>query len=150
MADTTIHIGEMLARNARMYPHDVALVERNPAEKQRREITWKTFDDQANRFANVLKEKGIGKGDKVVHLMMNSIDWLIAYFGIIRSGAWVAPLNFRFTGPDIRYCLDVAEPKLVLFGEEFTDRISEIRESVQVRDFVFVGKKTPDFAESYE
>jgi acyl-CoA synthetase (AMP-forming)/AMP-acid ligase II len=149
MADTTIHIGEMLARNARMYPNDVALVERIPSEKKRWEMTWKELDDQANRFANVLLEKGIDKGDKVVHLMMNSIDWLIAYFGILRSGAWVVPLNFRFTGPDIQYCIDVAEPKLVLFGEEFTDRISEIRESIQVRDFVFVGKEKPDFAEDY-
>ena len=150
MANATIHIGEMLARNARMYPHDVALVERIPAEKKRWEITWKQFDERANRFANVLKKKGIGKGDKVVHLMMNSIDWLIAYFGIIRSGAWVAPLNFRFTAADIKYCIDVAEPRLVLFGEEFTKRILEIRDSVEVDHFVFAGKEKPDFAEDYQ
>jgi len=99
-----------------MYPDDIALVERVPAEKKRREITWKQFDEGANRIANRLMEKGICKGDKVVHLMMNSIDWLIVYFGIIRTGAWVVPLNFRFTGADIKYCIDVAEPKLVLFG----------------------------------
>jgi acyl-CoA synthetase (AMP-forming)/AMP-acid ligase II len=150
MADTTIHVSEMLARNARMYPHDVALVERIPTEKRRREITWKEFDEQANRFANVLSQKGIGRGDRVVHLMMNSIDWLIIYFGILRSGAWVVPLNFRFTGKDIQYCINVAEPKLVLFGEEFTERISEIKDTVEVEHFVFVGEERPDFAEGYE
>jgi acyl-CoA synthetase (AMP-forming)/AMP-acid ligase II len=150
MSDTTIHIGEMLSRNARMFPDDIALVERMPAQKKRWEITWKQFDQDANRFANVLMEKGIRKGDTVVHLMMNSIDWLIAYFGIIRTGAWVVPLNFRFTGEDIKYCIDVAEPKLVLFGEEFTERIEEIREQIQVKDYIFAGNESPDFAKSFK
>lgn len=150
MPDSCIHIGEMLSRNARVYPDDTALVERIPAENKRQEITWKQFDDDANRFANRLMEKGICKGDKVVHLMMNSIDWLIAYFGIIRTGAWVVPLNFRFSGADIKYCLDVAEPKLVLFGEEFTERIREIRDRIQVKNFIFAGKDSPDFAEPFQ
>jgi len=150
MPDTTIHIGEMLSRNARMYPDDIALVERIPSQKKRWEITWKQFDEDANRFANVLMEKGIRKGDKVVHLMMNSIDWLIAYFGIIRTGAWVVPLNFRFTGTDIKYCIDVAEPKLVLFGEEFTERIEDIREQIQVKEYIFAGNESLEFAESFQ
>ena len=57
------HIGEILARNARLYPDSVALVERAPGEKKRREITWKQFDERANRFANVLIHKGVRKGD---------------------------------------------------------------------------------------
>ena len=40
-----IHIAEILARNARMYPDEVALIERIPAEGRRWEITWKQFDD---------------------------------------------------------------------------------------------------------
>src|SRR5208283_5787397 len=92
-----IHIGEMLARNGRLYPDDIALIERIPAEKKRLTITWQKLDEAADRFAHVLAAKGVGKGDKVIHLMNNSIDWLIAYFGIIRTGAWVVPLNFRFT-----------------------------------------------------
>jgi acyl-CoA synthetase (AMP-forming)/AMP-acid ligase II len=74
MGNLDIHIGEILARNARMYPNGVALIERIPSEHKRREITWKQFDELANRFANVLIQKGIKKGDKVIHLMMNSID----------------------------------------------------------------------------
>jgi acyl-CoA synthetase (AMP-forming)/AMP-acid ligase II len=56
MGGTFTHIGDILARNARMYPDDVALIERIPAEKKRSEMTWKQFDDRANRFANVLLE----------------------------------------------------------------------------------------------
>lgn len=150
MGQLDIHIGEILARNARLYPNEVALIERAPADGTRKEITWKQFDEQANRFANVLMKKGIEKGDKVVHLMMNSIDWLIAYFGIIRTGAWVVPLNFRFSGSDIKYCSDVAEPKAMVFGEEFVDRVTGIKDELPtVKDFLFVGKDLPGYAEPF-
>jgi acyl-CoA synthetase (AMP-forming)/AMP-acid ligase II len=146
-----IHIGEILARNARLYPNEVALIERAPAEGKRKEMTWRQFDEKANRFANALMERGIGKGDKVIHLMMNSIDWLIAYFGIIRTGAWAVPLNFRFTGSDIKYCCEVAEPKAMIFGEEFIDRVTEIKDDLPtIKHYFFVGKEVPGFAEPFE
>jgi acyl-CoA synthetase (AMP-forming)/AMP-acid ligase II len=149
MADIYIHIGEMLARNGRLYPDEVALVERIPAKKRRIEITWKEFDRKANRIANFLQTKGIQKGDKVMHLMNNSIDWLITYFGIVRTGAWVVPLNFRFTSQDIKYCADVAEPKVLFFGEEFTDRINEIRNELPcIESFICDGKEIPAYAVS--
>jgi acyl-CoA synthetase (AMP-forming)/AMP-acid ligase II len=151
MTSPHVHIGEILARNARLYPDSVALVERTPAEKKRIEITWKQFDEQVNRFANVLIHKGVNKGDKVVHLMMNSIDWLIAYFGIIRTGAWAVPLNFRFTGTEIEYCSSVAEPKCLVFSQEFIDRIDGIKNNLPtVKNFIAVGREIPKYAESFE
>jgi len=148
MADMYIHIGEILARNARMYPEEVALVERIPGERKRWEITWKQFDERANRFANVLTKRGIKKGDRVAHPMLNSINWLIAYFGTVKTGAWVVPLNFRFTSADIKYCVDVAEPNLLLFGEEFTDRIDAIRDRLPVKDLICAGKEIPGYADA--
>ena len=151
MGQMDIHIGEMLARNARLYPDDVALIERTPSEKKRTQITWKEFDEGASRFANVLIQKGIRKGDKVVHLMMNSIDWLIAYFGIVRTGAWTVPLNFRFAAKDIKYCCDVAEPKGMVFGEEFIDRVDAIQKDLSdVEHFICAGREIPHYAESFE
>jgi len=145
-----IHIGEMLARNGRMYPDDVALIERAPAENMRSVITWKEFDDRVNRFANVLISKGVKKGDKVMHLMMNSIDWLVAYFGVVRTGAWIVPLNFRFAANDIKYCADVAEPSVLVFGEEFAERVDAIRKELPtVKEFVFVGGDVPSYAGSF-
>lgn len=146
-------ITEILARNARMYGDEVALVEREPAKNQRREITWTEFDAQANRVAQALIARGIGKGDKVIHLMMNCLEWLPVYFGILRTGAWAVPLNFRFLAEDIRYCIDIAEGKVLIFGEEFIDRVDAIRSQIPtVTSFVFVGPgdMKPDYAESYE
>ena len=75
-----------------MYPDDIALVEqRVSATKARTEITWKEFDERANKFSNILKEKGVKKGNKVAHWMHICIYLLVAYFGIVRTGAWVVP-----------------------------------------------------------
>jgi acyl-CoA synthetase (AMP-forming)/AMP-acid ligase II len=146
-------VGDILARNARMYGDEVALIEREPEKDKRVEITWKEFDEQANRFANALIKKGIKKGDKVIHLMMNCIEWLPAYFGILRTGAWAVPLNFRFSAQDIKLCAGIAEGKAMVFGEEFIDRINEIREELPtIKHYIFVGpdESRPDYAEPYE
>ena len=97
-------ITEILARNAGTYGDEIALVERDPGKGTRTTLTWKEFDEMANRIANGLLAKGVKRGDKVIHLMMNCLEWLPAYFGILRTGAWAVPLNFRFTAEDIGYC----------------------------------------------
>jgi len=146
-------IPEILARNARMYGDEVALIEREPAKDKRVAITWKEFDDMANRVANALIAKGIKKGDKVIHLMMNCLEWLPAYFGILRTGAWAVPLNFRFTADDIRYCAEIVEAEAMVFGEEFVDRVNAIKDDLpSIKDYIFVGPSDlkPDYAEPFD
>ena len=99
-----MQITEVLARNAREWPNDVALVEINPQELENRhttwreysliesspieafrsEITWAEFEEKANRFANLLLSRGYKKGDKVAILLMNCLEWLPIYFGALR------------------------------------------------------------------
>ncbi len=147
-------ITEILARNARMYGEETALIEREPAKDRRVEITWKTFDDQANAIAQGLMARGIRKGDRVVHLMMNGITWLPAYFGVLRTGAWVVPLNFRFVAKTIANCTDTAEARAFIFGQEFTERVEEIRHDISshVKAFIFAGPEDlrPAWAESLD
>ncbi len=144
-------ITEVLARNARMFGGETALVEREPEKHRRREITWRTFDDQANAIAQALMARGIRKGDRVMHLMMNCIEWLPVYFGILRTGAWAVPLNFRFVARTIANCTLTAEAKAFIFGEEFIDRLTEIRGDIEpmVQTFVFTGPEAqrPPWAE---
>ena len=128
-------ITDLLERNAREFCHETALVEINPevkelrrvtwkeyeliesspAESYRREITWSVFDEKANRCANLLLSRGIKKGDKVAILMMNSLEWLPLYFGILKTGALAVPLNFRYTAEEIKYCLDLADVDALFF-----------------------------------
>jgi acyl-CoA synthetase (AMP-forming)/AMP-acid ligase II len=142
---------EMLTRNARNYPDEVALIELKPSQKLRREISWRVFDDRTNRIANALTARGVSKGDKVLHLMLNSINWLEAYFGILKTGAWAVPLNFRFTSSDIKYCGDIAEAKVMFLGPEFVERVEPIRSQLStIKHYIFVGENTPPGMENFE
>jgi non-ribosomal peptide synthetase component E (peptide arylation enzyme) len=69
-------ITELLSCNAKKYPNEVSLIEREPAKGVRREITWLEFEKEANRFSNALIECGIKQGDRVALLMMNCLEWL--------------------------------------------------------------------------
>ncbi len=164
-------ITDLLERNARLYPNEVSLVEINPANqpdhtmtwreynlieaatdvRYRRELTWLDFDTRANRLANLLLSRGIGRGDKVAILLMNCLEWLPIYFGILKSGAIAVPLNFRYTAEEIEYCLKLSEARALLFGAEFIGRVEQAFDQLEnVRPLLFVGDTTPSFAESYD
>ena len=101
-------ITELLERNAREFPKDIALVEINPdiQEKRRvtwrdyeliqpdarhhyrRDITWHVFNEKANRVANLLISRGIRKGDKVAILMMNCLEWLPIILEFLKQELW--------------------------------------------------------------
>lgn len=164
-------ITDFLEKNARLYPNETALVEVNPSDETdkatswrefsliesitgqpyRRELTWQNFDRAANRFANLLLTRGVKKGDKVGILLMNCIEWLPIYFGILKAGALAVPMNFRYTSDEIDYCLKLAEVSVLVFGPEFTERILPIKDSLtNIKDFFFVGTPVPSFADSYD
>jgi acyl-CoA synthetase (AMP-forming)/AMP-acid ligase II len=113
-------------------------------------MTWREFDDKANRFANFLLERGLTKGHNVGILLMNCLEWLPVYFGILKTGALAVPLNYRYTEDEIKYCLDLAECDVLIFGPEFTERVAAIKDKIpNVKMKLFLGVGRPAFAESY-
>lgn len=144
-------ITEMLARNRRMHSDKIALVERIPSRHLRKQLTWKEFDERVNRIANALITRGIQKGDIVLHWMMNSTEWLEAYFGIVRTGAVVAPLNFRFSEKDYRYCEKIAEPKLAVVDGLFVERVEAAGYQSLPKDrYIVNGERRAEDMENYE
>ena len=116
-------------------------------DSYRREISWSVFNEKANRFANVLLSRGIGKGDKVAVLLMNCLEWLPIYFGILKTGAMAVPLNFRYSSDEIKYCLDLAQADVLMFGAEFIGRVEEIADTISKnRLLIYVGDGCPSFA----
>ena len=163
-------ITKFLEVNAKNYPNDTALVEMNPDVRElrpsawreyelmepskegpyRREITWSVFDEKANRVANYLLQRGIKKGDKIGILLMNGLEWLPIYFGILKTGALAVPLNFRYDAREIQYCVELADIEVLFFGYEFIGRIEEILDTLKDRRLLFyVGKDRPSFAENF-
>ncbi len=130
---------------------DYALMQPSPGEPFRREITWRDFDRKANLFANLLLTRGCKRGDKVAILLMNSIEWLPVYFGILKAGAIVVPLNYRYMAEEIKYCLDKADCSMLVFGPEFIGRVEEICDRLpNITDMFYVGEDCPGFADCYE
>ncbi|MDD6827074.1 MAG: class I adenylate-forming enzyme family protein [Oscillospiraceae bacterium] len=163
-------ITELLEKNAASLPDRTALVEINPevqelrrvtwkeyelieqssSETYRREITWSVFNEKANRCANLLISRGIKKGDKVGILLMNGLEWLPVYFGILKTGALAVPLNYRYTSDEIKYCLELADTNAIIFGPEFIGRMEEICDIIpKVKLVFYVGDNCPTFAENY-
>ena len=162
-------ITDFLERNARLYGSDTALVEVNPSEERdsavtwreasliaeaqpdapyRRELSWRDFDRRANRFANFLLSRGVQRGTKVGILLMNCLEWLPIYFGILKAGCIAVPLNFRYASDEISYCLDLADVEVLVFGPEFVSRLDPIQESLtRVKIRLFVGRNVPGYAE---
>ena len=160
---------DYLERNARLYGMDVALVEINPSEERdmattwrefnlieaanpdapyRREISWRDFDRRANRFANLLLSRGAARGTKVAILMMNCLEWLPIYFGILKAGCIAVPMNFRYSSDEIKYCLELADVEVLVFGPEFVSRMDAIEKELSGLRFMFyVGRNGPPYTE---
>ena len=162
-------ITELLERNSRLYGAECALVEINPSESRdkavtwreasliegsqdapyRREMSWHSFDRRANRIANLLLSRGLKRGTKVGILMMNCLEYLPIYFGILKAGCIVVPMNFRYSSEEIAYCLDLADVEVLIFGPEFIERMDAIQDRIpKVRYQFFVGKNGPSYTEN--
>ncbi len=164
-------ITELLSRNSELYGQETCLteinldlqnshkvlwreyelIENNPAGEYRREMTWRVFNEKANRFANFLIKRGIKKGDKVAILLMNCLEWLPIYFGVLKSGAIAVPLNFRYAADEIKYCLGLSDSIALIFGPEFIGRLEAIYDQIpKIKTLLFAGEGRPSFAESYD
>jgi acyl-CoA synthetase (AMP-forming)/AMP-acid ligase II len=131
---------DIIAKSARMYQNDTAFVEVGPVTKTKRTISWAQFNERVIRLANSFIDRGVKKGDKVFIYGRNSINWLEAYFAVMATGAWAVPLNYRFTGDDIKHCANVAKPVVFILDEEYAEMISAIRSDLTtVRNYVCIG-----------
>lgn len=132
--------------NAGKYPTREFLVESFPSRGERRVLTWRQLDERTNRLANFLTtECGITEGDVVQHLLMNSLEWYIAYMAVLKIGAVISPLNFRFASGDIKYACDVTRTRTFILGEQFLPRVLPIRDEIPYcRHFIVLGDNVPE------
>ena len=164
-------IVNLLEKNAIEFGSDTALIEINPDQPEtrkltwneyelveptakhrsyRREITWQVFNEKANRLANMLSQSFSAKGKKVGILLMNCIDWLPIYFGILKSGSLAVPLNFRYSSDEIEYCVKLAECDVLIFGPEFIGRVEQIAHKISDKcRLIYLGAGCPAFADDY-
>ncbi len=105
---------------ARERPDDLALV------FGAHRFTWAAFESRVARLASVLRELGVGEGDRVVMLAASSHRYIEYYYATMWAGGIFAPLNTRLALPEILAQAADAEPVVLLFDSAFAEHAKQI------------------------
>jgi amino acid adenylation domain-containing protein len=106
-----------------------ASVDRNPEHTavvaENGELTFAELDQRANQLASVLRERGIGRDDRVAVMMERSTEMVVALYGILKAGAAYLPIDPEHPADRIAFILRESDAKLVLTQEPLRDRLPE-------------------------
>lgn len=137
-------IGDILRRNAKLYPHKTAIV------FEGKKYSYGELDDRIKRLANRLRAKGIGKGDRVGLLEHPCPQYIELYIAIPKIGAVLTPLNCRLAGRELEYIINDAEIKMLILGKEFIDVIHSIQSDLKTVVTYFCIGDAPSGMGTYE
>lgn len=138
------NIGLFLSKRALLEPGKVALW------YEGRELTFREWDDRAERVAGAFHELGVRRGDRVGLLVMNSPELLECIFGLARLGAIVVPLNWRLAPPELSYIANDAGLGTLVYGAEFAETVNAVRAELPASTYVAVGDGAPSGDLGYE
>ena len=114
--------------NAARIPNAIALM----CEEE--VVTWQTLNERANRIANTLKAAGITKGDCVSLFMQNRIEFVIQAVATGKLGAITGLINTNLTRQQLVHCISLTQSKKIIFGEELTEPLNEVRNELTLED----------------
>ena len=114
--------------NAARIPNAIALI----CEEE--VVTWKELNERANRIANKLKSAGISKGDCVSLFMQNRIEFVVQAIATGKLGAIAGLINTNLTRQQLVHCINLTESKKIIFGEELTEPLNEVRTELTLED----------------
>ena len=129
------HVGEMLAIYARLFPNKIG------ASDLDRKLTFRLWHSRACRLANAFAGIGLGKGDRVCVLAYNCLEWLELYAAAALAGVVVVPINFRLTGPEVRYIVENCEAQALVVQDELLGVVESVRAELPIpaTNFIHFG-----------
>ena len=144
------NIGLLLTKRASINPEREAYVD----SKSGLRLTFQELNSRTNRLANSLVSLGIKHGDRVALALMNSAEFLEAYFAVAKIGGVIVPLNWRLVSDELEFILKDSGSKTLIFGEEFIEVFTELHsrgEKTDIEDWIQVaeGNGENDFAKDY-
>ncbi|WP_394269755.1 acyl-CoA synthetase [Qipengyuania sp.] len=101
--------------------------------------TYGEMDAYANRFAQLLRARGIGKDGHIALLLENGPDYLQIVWGSQRAGTMVVPVSTRLTGPEICYILKDAGADLLITSRAFDEVVAAIRQDCPDMPVLVIG-----------
>ena len=111
-------VGRFLAEAVAEVPNDPLLI------WDERQISYREFDDHANRAANVWHDLGVRRGDHVAFMVDNKPEFLYAWFGLAKLGATLVAVNTGFKEQETRYLLEHSQAKYVLVDDVYAEIVA--------------------------
>jgi long-chain acyl-CoA synthetase len=90
-----------------------------------RSITYGELRDATDRLANALAAKGVKKGDRVALYLLNSPQFIIAYFGALKCGATVTPISPVYTSHEVRYQLEDSGARAIVCQDILHEKVAK-------------------------
>ncbi len=144
-------IGKIASKRALFSPQKPAIIYED------RPISYKRLNEDVNRLANFLREKGLRKGDRISVCLYNCPEFLVSFLAAAKLGLIVVPLHFRLVARELEYQLNRSGTRLFIFDHQLTGTVATIRSSIPVDDDKFIyltnsdteNDPCPDWALSY-
>lgn len=138
-----MNIGSLLTQTARKFPEQLAI------ECEGRSYSYRRFNEEVNKLAHGLLQRGVNKGDKLALMMKNSDHFVFSFFAAAKIGAVVVPVNFRLTASEVQCILAQSDAALVICDKEFEKLIEDAILGTDVRFVVTVGEPETEWYFSY-
>ncbi|HUO37620.1 MAG TPA: acyl-CoA synthetase [Mycobacterium sp.] len=113
------------------------------------QLTYAQLEEKANHLAHYLMDQGVGKGDKVGLYCRNRIEIVIAMLGIVKAGAILVNVNFRYVEGELRYLFENSDMVALVHERRYSDRVANVLpETPNVKTILVVedGSDLPDEA----
>ena len=141
-----ISLPAMIERAARLNPDGVA------TRCAGRQFSWTEVESRVARMAAALQDFGLGDGDRVAILSLNSDRYYESIFSIPWAGYCVVPLNTRWALPENNYAVSDSGSRVLLFDDAFTEQTEQLLQDIDALEVaVYMGDgECPQWALSYE
>ena len=117
------NLGLLLAKRGFLTPQREAYVDSHSDLR----LTFAELNERCNRLTNAFHEDGIERGERVGLLLMNSAEFMEAYFALAKAGAVVVPLNWRLTPDELAFILKDSGTRRLIYGDEFVDAVADLQ-----------------------
>jgi acyl-CoA synthetase (AMP-forming)/AMP-acid ligase II len=93
-------------------------------------VDYRTLKHRVDRVAGGLRARGLRPGDRVAVWMGNRVEWVLAYLGIVQSGAVAVPVNTALTVPEAGYLFDQSGARAVVVAESHVQAARDLRDGL--------------------
>lgn len=100
--------------------------------------TYRELNEAAARLANGLLSLGVRRGDRVALLGRNSVEWVVAYFGVAKSGAILVPASYWYKAAELRHVLEDSGARVVIAAADHQEVVREATRGLDIA-VVWIG-----------